>query len=230
MSNSPITDEISLYTYYRSSCSARLRIALRLKNLPHTQSHISLTDGSHKSSTYTSTNPSGTVPTLIIKNNSGSEIKITQSIAALEYLEEAYPTLAKPLLPHNPALRAKVRELVNIVACDIQPPTNLNILQFIEKSGGNKVEFAKKKMSEGLKAYEALLKDCGGKYSAGDELTLADVCLQPAVWNALRFGVDFSQIPRVKEVSDRLAEVEAFQKAHWNCQPDTPEELRGKEK
>ena len=145
MSNSSITDEIHLYTYYRSSCSARLRIALHLKNLPHTQSHISLIDGSHKKDTYVSTNPSGTVPTLIIKSNSGPEIKITQSVAALEYLEEAYPTLAKALLPRDPALRAKVRELVNIVACDIQPPTNLNILQFIEKSGGNKVEFAKKK-------------------------------------------------------------------------------------
>lgn len=227
-SQSSIPDSLHLYTYYRSSCSARMRIALHLKNLPVKSTFISLLDGSHKAASYLEKNPCGTVPTLIVTTPAGNETVITQSIAALEYLEDAYPQVGPALFPADVGERAKVRELVNIVACDIQPPTNMNVLTTIGSLGGDKAGFAKKKMGEGLKAYEKLLERYSGKYSVGDEITMADVVLQPAVWNAQRFGVDFSEIPLVKQVSDRLAEEEAFKKAHWSVQEDTPEELRGK--
>ena len=178
-SKHPIPDTLHLYTYYRSSCSARLRIAVHLKGLSSpdtlTSTYISLIDGSHKKDDYVRQNPSGTVPTLIITTPLGKSTVITQSIAALEYLEEAYPQLQPQLLPTDIAQRAKVRELVNIVACDIQPPTNLNILTTISSLSGDRAAFAKRKMTEGLKAYEKLLEGCSGKYSVGDEITMADV-------------------------------------------------------
>lgn len=228
-SDSPIPDTLHLYTYYRSSCSARLRIALHHKNLPVKSTYVSLLDGSHKKPEYVAQNPCGTVPTLIITTPAGKETVITQSIAALEYLEDAYPQVQPKLLPTDINARAKVRELVNIIACDIQPPTNMNVLLTISGLGGDKASFAKKKMSEGLKAYEVLLERYSGKYSVGDEISMADVVLQPAVWNAQRFGVDFSEIPLVRGVSERLAGVEAFKRAHWSVQEDTPEELRGRD-
>lgn len=229
---SPIPDTIELYTYYRSSCSARLRIALHHKSIPFTPHYINLIKAAQREPEYTSINPSANVPTLLITSPT-STTKITQSIAGLEYLEEAYPDVA-PLLPKDVKQRAVVRTLVGVIASDVQPVTNLKILQKVDALGGNKAEYAKEMMQKGLNAYEAILAEeeaagRGGKYSVGNEVSLADVCLAPAYWGAMRFGVDFSQTPRVKKVFEEISKLEAFQKGHWNNQPDTPEELRGKD-
>ncbi len=221
-------DKLTLYTYYRSSCSARLRIALYLKNLEFSPKYVNLIKSEQKAASYTTAiNPSANVPTLIVTSPSGSEVKITQSVAALEYIEETYTEGVK-LLPKDPAERAVVRSLAQIIASDVQPVTNLKILVKVQELGGDKVAYAKEKMTEGLKAYEAILATSARKYSVGDNVTMADVCLAPAVWGAQRFGVDFGELKRVMGVYGRLEEVEAFKKGHWNCQPDTPEELRGK--
>lgn len=229
---SPIPDTLELYTYYRSSCSARLRIALHHKKIQFTPHYINLIKGGQKDAEYVKVNPSANVPTLIFTSQAGESTKITQSIAALEYLEEAYPDVA-PLLPKDVKSRATVRTLVGVIASDVQPVTNLKILQKVDGLGGDKAAYAREMMQKGLGAYEAILEaeekaGRSGKYSVGDEVTLADVCLAPAYWGAMRFVVDFSQIPRVEKVFIAISELEAFQKGHWNNQPDTPEELRGK--
>jgi maleylacetoacetate isomerase len=223
---------ICLYTYYRSSCSARLRIALALKQLPYTSKYVNLITNQQHDASYASINPSHTVPTLQIK--SGNEtIKITQSIAALEYLDEAFPNTYH-LLPSTPQERSTVRTLVQIIASDTQPPTNLRILNRIRKSASSSGQdpteaakgWAKSLMTEGLLAYEAICKDTARKYSVGDKITMADCCLVPAIWGAERFGVDFSALPTVSRVYDELSKREEVIRSHWKNQEDTPEELR----
>ncbi|OJI82662.1 hypothetical protein ABZX51_005703 [Aspergillus tubingensis] len=222
---------ITLHTYFRSSCSARLRIALNLKSIPYTSIPINLLKNEHHSNQNTSLNPSASVPTLIIENpehtNDGKTIIIPQSLAALEYLEETHPT-AHPLLPptSDPTARATVRTLANIIACDVQPVTNMRILKRVAPLGVDRETWSKELVEDGFRAYEAIAEKTAGTYSVGDEITLADVCLLPAVWGAERVGVDLGNFPVIKRVRERLEEVEAVRRAHWRSQDDTPEEFR----
>lgn len=219
-------DTFQAYVYYRSSCSGRLRIALNLKGITPTYKYVNLVKKEQRNEEYTLINPSHTVPTLIITPPSGGPVvKITQSIPALEYLEEAYPSM-RPLLPKDVATRATVRTLTAIIAADLQPITNLSILNRVGDIGGDKAVWAREIMTAGLVAYEAVAKDTAGNFSVGDEISMADVCLVPAVWGAERFGVDFEAIPTVKRVYERLAAMEEVKRAHWSRQEDTPAELR----
>lgn len=121
-----------------------------------------------------------------------------------------------------------VRSLVGIIACDTQPVTNMRIMRRVKEVGGVPEEWNRRLMADGLRAYEKLAAKVAGKYSFGDQITLADVCLMPAFWNAQRFGVDFSELPTVKRVVDVLSENPAVVAAYYFNLPDTPEELRGK--
>lgn len=217
---------IILYTYFRSSCSGRLRIALNLKDIPYESKYVNLLKGEQSSDDYDSINPSHSVPSLRFSQE-GKETTIVQSLAALEYLEEAFEAKQNLLPPiSDPLGRAQVRTLASIIACDTQPVTNLRILSRAAKLGGSKEEWAKDLMTEGLRAYDRLAEKSAGKYSYGDNVTLADVCLVPAVWGGIRFGVDLAQLSTVKRVYEALSELEAVKRAHWKNQGDTPEELR----
>lgn len=221
-----------LYTYFRSSCSARVRIAAHLKGLPLEYSFIHLVKGEQHDDEYCTINPSNSVPTLVvIDSQTGQEIlKIRQSIAILEYLEEARPDLPHLLPLNDPAARAKVRELVNIISNDVQPVTNLRVLNFTRSRGIEANEWQQHFMALGFKAYDDLLKLYAGKYSVGDEVTLADCVLAPAVDGALRFGVPVEQnYPNLWRVWKNISELKAFQKGRWNAQDDTPDDLRAKE-
>lgn len=222
----PIEDKIQLYTYYRSSCSGRMRIALNLKGIAPTYRYINLLSNEQKSDEYARINPSHTVPTLVVTKPDGQSITIPQSISALEYLEDAYPNV-RPLLPEDAASRATVRTLVDIIASDTQPITNLRILVKVSSLGGDRAAFAREMMTDGLLAYEAVATESAGRFSVGDEVTLADVCLVPAVWGAERFGVDFAAMPTARGVYERLMMLDEVKRAHWMRQEDTPVELRG---
>ncbi|KAL0939960.1 maleylacetoacetate isomerase [Colletotrichum truncatum] len=212
-----------LYSYFRSSCSARLRIALNLKSISYTTIPTNLLKDEHLSSSHRALNPSATVPLLV--NHSEADFKVTQSVAALEYLDETHPN-STPLLPKDPKTRAVVRSLVNIVCCDIQPVTNMRIMRRVRALGGNAEQWNCELMTDGLAAYEAVAKQWVGNYSVGDEISMADICLLPAVWNAERFGVDLSQYPVIGRVVENLKDHPAVVKAHYFNQPDTPDELR----
>lgn len=218
-----------LYTYFRSSCSCRVRTACNIKGIPVKFKYVNLVEGAQRDSYFLQNiNPGGLVPALVIANGAGEPVvTITQSVAILEWLEEAYPSTT-PLLPpvDEPLRRARVRELVNIIAADVQPPTNLRILKRVNALGVNSSEWCQEFMVYGLSAYERLLAETAGQYSVGDELTLADVVLAPAVENALRWGLKLDDFPRMKKVYENIKGLPEFEKADWKHQEDTPESLR----
>lgn len=218
-----------LYTYFRSSCSARLRIALNLKDIDYEPIYINLLKGEHASKEYDLINPSHFVPSLRFDEANGDANTLVQSVAMLEYLEERYPEKT-PLLPPSSDLmgRAHVRALMNVIACDTQPVTNMRMLSRIAALGGSKEDWAKELMSDGLRAYERLVAKTAGKFSYGDKVTLADLCLVPAVWGGQRFGVDLDSFPTVKRIHEAMSELDAVKKAHWNSQEDCPAELKGR--
>lgn len=218
--------EFLLHTYYRSSCSGRLRIALEFKQLSVELAYIHLFKGEQHSEEHKTLNPSGSVPVLTHLVGENPSFPITQSVAALEYLEEIYPT-QHPLLPPStqPLERAKVRTLVNIITNDVQPITNRRITTAVKELGVDPVQWSKQYMTRGLEAYERIAKKTAGRYSVGDSVTMADVCLIPAVWTADKHEVELEKLPTVMRVYRALSELEAVKRAHWSVQKDAPADL-----
>ncbi len=220
--------EYVLYSFWRSSCSARLRIALNLKGIPYATVSVDLLNGEQASSHHKSLNPSASVPLLLRTEDSGRTLKIGQSLAAMEYLDEAHTEIEKKLLPPPSDVqgRALVRVLADIIACDSQPVTNLRIMKRVAALGGDAEQWNCELIEESLVAYEAVAASCAGVYSYGDNITMADACLVPAVWNARRFGVDLSQFPTISKAMENLERLEAVKKSSPFTQPDTPTEFR----
>ncbi|KAL7793871.1 glutathione S-transferase [Trichoderma ceciliae] len=219
----------TIYSYFRSSCSARLRIVLNLKGIEYDIKTVNLLKGEHLSSEHKVRNPSATVPLLVRTASIGNVFKIGQSVAAIEYLEETHPQSYHILPPtSNPEARAITRALAGIIACDLQPVTNMKIMRRVRELGASAEQWNKEITADVLEAYETVVKDWAGQYSVGDDITLADVCLLPAVWNARRYGVDLDAFPVIMKISDNLSKHPAVIKANWQNQPDTPEELRAK--
>ena len=199
-----MTPEYELYTYFRSSCSARVRIAAHWKGIELKYKYIHLLKNEQQASDYADRcNPGMTVPTLVVRKD-GKEFLIRQSVAILEYFEEAHSDLPRLLPPaSDPEARAKVIDLVNINACDTQPLTNLKILNRVRPLGVAAEQWQQDFMSAGLQAYEKIASSIAGRFSVGDEVTLADVVLIPAVDNALRFKVDNVVFPDNQEDTRR---------------------------
>lgn len=212
--------DIILYSSAISNCSGRLRIALNLKGLKYDIVSVNLRRKQNDDPKYLQINSSGTVPTLTIKLSQGSDeqepVRWTQSVAALEFLDEAFPGTRQLLPPTNhPIDRARVRSLVAIVATDIHPLTTHRVGREIvarfpcpesklaEASGNS--EWDRYWIQRGLSAYEEAVKETAGKYSVGDEITLADVCLVPELWTAERLGVPTSEYPTVSRIYDALS-------------------------
>ena len=218
--------EYVLHTYFRSSCSGRVRIAMNLKEIPYEPTLVNIVKGEHKSEDYGKINPLNFLPSLQIKSGPAAGTSLTQSVAIMEYLEENHPDTT-PLLPpkSDVAGRAHVRALVNVIACDVQPVTNERILKRVAADGGNDKEWAHWLMTDGFAAYEQLAAPTAGKFSYGDNITMADICVVPAVWRAVRFNVDLNNYPTMKRVFEAMSKEDAVVKAHWKNQPDCPEGL-----
>ncbi|OQD83528.1 hypothetical protein PENANT_c016G07884 [Penicillium antarcticum] len=222
-------DKVTLHTYFRSSCSARIRIALHLKGIPYDAVYVNLLKNEQSTPAHVAINPSGTVPALVIEQDTKKTTTITQSLAALEYLDEAFPEKGPALLPSDPETRATVRTLANIIACDVQPVTNLRILKRVAPLGADRAGWSRDLIVDGLRAYEAVVAGSAGRFSIGDQITIADLCLIPAAWGAERVGVDLGEFPVTSRIVGNLEEVQAVKLGHWRAQEDTPEEFRVKE-
>lgn len=165
-------------------------------------------------------NPYKQIPSLVIED-SGKQVVLSQSLAIIQYLDEAYPDTT-PLLPADPLARAQVRTISDCIAAGIQPLQNVTVIDYLNSNGLSGSEFAGETISTRFSDLEVILKDCSGKYCVGDEVTMADLCLAPQVYNAGRFGVDMSKFPVISRINENLMKIPAFEKGHPAKQPDTP--------
>ena len=210
---------MKLYTYYRSTSSYRVRIALALKGLDYQSLPVNLVrdGGEHRQPAYLALNPQGRVPALQVDEG---ELLI-QSPAIIEYLEERYPQPA--LLSSDPLRRARERGVAALVGCDIHPLHNASVLNLLRQWGHDEEQVRQwigHWVGQGLAAVEQLIGDQG--WCFGDRPGLADVYLVPQLYAAERFGVALDAWPRIRRVADLAAAHPAFRQAHPANQPDTP--------
>lgn len=208
---------IKLYSYWRSSAAYRVRIALNLKGLEHEIVPVNLVEGDHKKESYGEINPQGLVPALSLDG-----LVLNQSLAILEYLEERYPE--KPLLPESPVDRARVRSMALLIACEIHPLNNLRVLKYLVGPMGvshdAKDGWYREWIAHGFSAYETLLSEYGGRFSFGDQPTIADAFLVPQVYNARRFDCPLEDYPRLVQVEQNCLSLDAFVEASPERQTD----------
>lgn len=199
----------------------RVRIALALKNIDCKYIPVNLLKAEQLDSGYTDErNPMGQVPALCFDDNEGNSHVLTQSMAIIELLDEKYPDV--PLLPRDSMARYRSREIAHIIGTGIQPVQNLSVLKKVvalTNEPSNKLKWGKEAIEAGFKAVEAKLDDVS-TYCCGDEITLADICLIPQVYNANRFGVPMENYPNISRVHSNLERVELLARAHPSNQPD----------
>ena len=210
---------MKLYSFFASSASFRVRIALNLKALDYDTVPIQLRKdgGQNLTPEYVNINPQGLVPTLI---DEGSNIP--QSIAIIEYLEEKYPDI--PVLPEKPEDRAIVRAMALAIACDVHPLNNSGVLRYLrqemqqsEKAISRWYEHWIQRRFNGL---EQMVDNYGGTYCYGDTITLADICLIPQIYNAKKFNCDINDYTKLLKIYDTLILHPAFEAARPESQAD----------
>lgn len=210
---------MKLYTYFRSSASFRVRIALNWKGIAYEPSLINLPKQEHLDPKYKAVSPIGLVPTL----DDGGHL-LAQSLAIMEYLDEAHP--GPKLLPSDPLDRAYVRALAQIVACEIHPLNNLRILKYVKRTYGLDEEgvnsWYRHWIAEGFAMMEGFLQTNAkhGAYCYRDQITIADCSLVPQVFNAQRYQCDLAPYPTVMRIHENCMKLDAFIQAQPGKQPD----------
>jgi maleylacetoacetate isomerase len=210
---------MKLYSYFRSSASFRVRIALALKKLPYEYLPVHLAKGEHTQPGYIDIAVDGLVPLLELDDGT----RLSQSMAIIEFLDEQHPSPA--LLPANALGRAQVRALAQSVACEIHPINNLRVLKYLTRE--LKVDEAAKNawyrhwVRCGLEAFERqLVQTPTSRFCHGDTPTLADCCLVPQIFNGQRFNTPLDGLPRTMAVFEACMALPAFQMAQPSACPD----------
>ena len=212
---------MKLYSYWRSSAAYRVRIALNLKGLDYEviPVHLLKDGGEQLQSEYRSINPQGLIPALI-----DGDVSLGQSLAIMDYLETRYPEPA--LYPEAPGERAFVQQCALVVACDIHPLNNLRVLKYIKHTlkldDEAKNEWIHHWINNGFTALETLLNGGNrqGPYCHGEQVTIADACLIPQIYNARRFEVAMDNFPTLVRIEQACMELKAFRRAAPENQVD----------
>lgn len=210
---------MKLYTYFRSSCAWRVRIALAYKELAFEPVfvHLSRSGGEQFTPDYAKKNPQSQVPLLEVGEGEGA-LRLTQSLAILEYLEETHPTPA--LLPREPAERAEARRIAEIVNSGVQPFQNLALSRALSQHGVDAAPITRGYIEQGLNAIERFAERTAGAYLVGDQVTFADVCVIPQLFGARRFGLNVESYPTIARVERTCADHPAFRAAAPQAQAD----------
>lgn len=217
--------KLTLYHYWRSSCSWRVRWALRIKGLAYESKYVNLLKKEQQLPEFLKINPAGYIPALVIKENATSMVA-GESLAILEWLEERWPT--PPLLPKDPAQRLRVRQLALGLATGTQPLQNPAVLEWFVPDASQRAASLHHWILRGLSIYESFLAgmDKQGPYSLGSELTMADLCLIPQVYSAYRFQVPIDHLKRVVTIYKNCMERSDCLASSPEEQPDAPPEAR----
>ena len=212
---------MKLYGYYRSSATYRLRIILNAKGLDWDYQAVNLLEGEQRAAEFKALNPLGLVPIL-----DTGDATLAQSPAIAEYLEEQHPEPA--LLPPDPIDRARVREMMHAVGCEVHPLQNLGVLMYVKESysldDAAVQAWGQKWIDRGFSALETLARErsSDGRFSYGDSLTLADVWLIPQLFNSHRFDMDLAPYPTLVGIDQHCQTLDAVEAAHPSRQPDAP--------
>lgn len=211
---------MKLYSYWRSSCSYRARIALELKGVAYEYHAVDISPerSEQLEAGYEALNPARMVPVLELDGGA----RLTQSVAIVEYLDERFPEPA--LYPREALERARVREAVEVVNSSIQPLQNLAVLKHVRglAPAVSASAWSQRWVVPGLATLERLTLEHAGDFSVGDRVTAADVFLVPQLYAARRFGVDVTPFSRLAAIEQRLLALDAFRRAHPDGQPDAP--------
>ena len=239
--SAPRFTKLVLHGYWRSSCSWRVRVALAAKQLDYEYRAVNLLEKAHQSPSHVGElNPLGQVPVLQCTDNSvpgGRTVTVTQSMAIVAFLEEAYPHQGASLLPLCPVARAQARELAEMVNAGTQPLQNLSVVKHVDtitpeggKAFGHKfiaagLEALEARASAHLQARAAAVTTSGvlpGAFLGGfsSSPTVADACLVPQLFNARRFSVDLAPYPHLCAVEEACSKHPWFVAAHPDKQPD----------
>jgi maleylacetoacetate isomerase len=210
---------MKLYTFFRSSASFRVRIALNVKGIPYEAVGVSLARAEHLQDAYRAVNAQALVPTL----EDGGRL-LGQSLAIIEYLDEVHG--GPRLLPADPVDRHYVRAFSQIVACEIHPLNNLRTLKYVKKTYGldeaGVNAWYRHWIAEGFAMMESFLlrEERHGKHVFRDQVTMADCCLVPQVFNAQRYECDLKPYPTVMKLHEECMKLDAFVRAQPSQQPD----------
>jgi maleylpyruvate isomerase len=207
---------VILYDYWRSSSAWRVRVALHWKGIPFERRVVNLIKdgGEQHAGAFEAMNPSRQVPVLVTDDGR----PIAQSMAIIGYLEERFPN--PPLLPADAWLRARARQLAEMVNSGTQPLQNLTVLDRVQAGGLDRNEWARHFIARGLAALEAAAQETAGAFLIGDAVSLADAYLIPQLYNARRFNVDLAPIPTLVRIEAACAALPAFAAAHPDAQSD----------
>ena len=210
---------IRLYSYWRSSSAWRVRLGLAWKRVTHEMVLVNLAKdgGEQNQPEFRQRNPLGQVPVLEVTTQ-GQLVRLTQSMAILEYLDERFPD--RPFLPRSVEDRARVRQLAEIVNSGVQPLANVGLRRAFEAARTDPMPFMQGAIVRGLEALESVARDIAGRYLVRDGVTLADMYLIPQLYNARRFHVDLGSYPTLLRVEGECNALAEFQSAHPNAQPD----------
>ena len=211
-----------LYSYWRSSAAYRVRIALNHLGVEHEVRPLALVgkDSDRIRAEYRKLNPQGLVPTLV-----DGEVVLTQSLAILEYLAEKYPDPS--LVPEDPVARAHARQIAALICADIHPLNNLRVMQYLENTlhadQETRDDWYRHWIIEGFRALESLLKPGAGPYCLGPDISIADLCLIPQMYNAHRYSVPLDEFPTLTAIEEACLALDAFHKARPENQPGAPQ-------